>query len=70
MIGSRLGKAGSMGSEKTVVISGAGTGIGRAAARKLAADGFHLVAAGRRRAPLEDLASELGSWALAVAPPT
>jgi 3-oxoacyl-[acyl-carrier protein] reductase len=60
MIGSWLGKAGSMGSEKTVVISGAGTGIGRATARKLAADGFHVVAAGRRRAPLEELASELG----------
>ena len=49
-----------METENTVVIGGAGTGIGRATARKLAADGFHVVAVGRRRAPLDSLASEIG----------
>ena len=49
-----------METENTVVIGGAGTGIGRATSRKLAADGFHVVAVGRRRAPLDSLASEIG----------
>jgi 3-oxoacyl-[acyl-carrier protein] reductase len=55
-----------MGSDNTVVIGGAGTGIGRAVARRLAADGFDVVAVGRRRAPLESLASELGPQVHAV----
>ncbi len=59
MIGSRLGKAGSM-DLRTQLSSAARDGLGRATARKLTADGFHVVAVGRRRAPLEDLASELG----------
>ena len=42
-----------------VVVSGAGTGIGRAVARRLAGDGFHVLAVGRRREPLERLAKEL-----------
>src|SRR5215467_12797425 len=54
------GRADCMSSDNTIVIGGAGTGIGRAVARRLAADGFDVVAVGRRRAPLEDLASELG----------
>lgn len=42
-----------------VVVSGAGTGIGRAVARRLAADGFHVLAVGRRTEPLDRLAKEL-----------
>jgi 3-oxoacyl-[acyl-carrier protein] reductase len=42
-----------------VVVSGAGTGIGRAVARRLAADGFHVPAVGRRTEPLDRLAKEL-----------
>ena len=42
-----------------VVVSGAGTGIGRAVARRLAGDGFHVLAVGRRREPFERLAKEL-----------
>ena len=42
-----------------VVVSGAGTGIGRAVARRLAGDGFHVLAVGRRPEPLDLLAKEL-----------
>ena len=42
-----------------VVVSGAGTGIGRAVARGLAGDGFHVLAVGRRPEPLDRLAKEL-----------
>lgn len=50
-----------MSAGKTVVVSGAGTGIGRAVTTRLVADGFHVTAVGRRREPLEELAAELGS---------
>ena len=48
-----------MNSPDMIVVSGAGTGIGRAAARRLVADGFHVLAVGRRADPLERLAKEL-----------
>src|SRR5262249_30160508 len=48
-----------MSSPGIVVVSGAGTGIGRAVSRRLVADGFHVVAAWRRAEPLERLAKEL-----------
>ena len=48
-----------MNSPDIVVVSGAGTGIGRAVARRLVADGFYVLAAGRRPGPLELLAKEL-----------
>lgn len=41
-----------------VLITGAGSGIGRACALYLAEEGFHIIAAGRRREPLEKLAAE------------
>ena len=41
---------------KVAVITGAGTGLGRAAAEALAADGWALGLIGRRRAPLEAVA--------------
>ena len=40
------------------MITGAGTGIGRACALYLADEGFHIIAAGRRLEPLEKLAAE------------
>jgi 3-oxoacyl-[acyl-carrier protein] reductase len=48
-----------MSAGSTVVVSGAGTGIGRAVACRLAAEGFHVTAVGRRREPLDQLAREL-----------
>ena len=41
---------------KVAVVTGAGSGIGRAAAVQLAADGFDVVLAGRRPEPLEETA--------------
>ncbi len=54
---------------KTAVITGAGTGIGRAVALELARQGFVAVLAGRRSEPLQNVAREIvasGGQALAV----
>ena len=51
---------------RVAVITGAGTGVGRAAAIALAADGFAIVLAGRRPEPLEEVAAELGDGHLVV----
>ena len=55
---------------KTVLITGAGTGMGRAAALRLAAEGAQLVLVGRRPEPIRHLASEIdagGGAAIAIA---
>jgi meso-butanediol dehydrogenase / (S,S)-butanediol dehydrogenase / diacetyl reductase len=49
--------------DRVVLISGGGTGIGAAAARRFAADGASVVVIGRRPAPLEALAAETGAVA-------
>ena len=51
---------------KIAVVTGAGSGIGRAVALALAKAGFTLVLAGRKLPPLEDVAREAGSGAIAV----
>lgn len=54
---------------RTVIITGAGTGMGRAAALRLANEGAQLALLGRRSEPLEQLASEIiaaGGQALAL----
>ncbi|MCK9509656.1 MAG: SDR family oxidoreductase [Pigmentiphaga sp.] len=45
---------------RTALVTGAGTGIGRAAARSLLTGGWQVVLAGRRREPLEAVAREHG----------
>lgn len=45
---------------KTVLITGAGTGIGAAVARRMSDDGANIVLVGRRKEPLEAVAAELG----------
>lgn len=49
------------------LITGGGTGIGAAIARALAVEGAALTLVGRRRAPLEAVAAELGGVAVALA---
>lgn len=56
-----------MSLNETVAVSGAGSGIGRAVARRLAACGFHVTAAGRRKEPLDRLADEMGGSVEAIA---
>ena len=51
---------------KVALVTGAGTGIGRASAIALSKDGFALVLAGRRREPLEDTAKLLAGDSLVV----
>src|SRR3954451_8207130 len=46
------------------VVTGAGSGIGRAAARALIADGWKVVAAGRREDPLRETLSEADGLAV------
>ena len=46
---------------KVAVVTGGGTGVGRAAALALAGEGFAVVLSGRRSEPLKEVASEIGS---------
>jgi NADP-dependent 3-hydroxy acid dehydrogenase YdfG len=50
----------------TALVTGGGTGIGAAVAKRLASDGFDVVVAGRRREPLERTVAELGPRARAL----
>jgi NAD(P)-dependent dehydrogenase (short-subunit alcohol dehydrogenase family) len=52
---------------RVALVTGGGTGIGRATALALAADGLDIVVCGRRREPLDEVVAEIGDRALAVA---
>src|SRR5262244_3438148 len=51
---------------KVAVVTGAGSGIGRAVALGLGNAGYTLALAGRKLPPLEDVARQIGSGAIAV----
>ncbi|TAL65446.1 MAG: SDR family oxidoreductase [Burkholderiaceae bacterium] len=53
--------------DKVAIVTGAGTGIGKAAALSLLQDGYRVALAGRRIAPLEQLIAESGAGARALA---
>nr|WP_315425928.1 SDR family oxidoreductase [uncultured Albidiferax sp.] len=55
---------------KTAIVTGAGTGIGRAVAMALLADGYRVALAGRRAEPLQAVAAESGAGERALAVPT
>ena len=55
---------------RVAIVTGAGTGIGRAAALALLADGWTVALAGRRPEPLAAVADESGAGARAFAVPT
>jgi len=57
-------------SSRIAIVTGAGSGIGRAAALALLGDGWSVVLAGRRLEPLEQVADESGAAARAFAVPT
>src|SRR5215212_9751247 len=58
-----------MAVQKVALVTGAGTGIGKAAALALAKDGYAVVLAGRRADKLEETAKEAGN-AKTLAVPT
>lgn len=55
---------------KIAIVTGGGTGIGKAAALALLRDGWRVAVAGRRREPLDQVAAEAGAADRALAIPT
>jgi len=56
--------------KKVAVVTGAGTGIGKAAALALLKDGYNVALAGRRREPLQAVADASGAGARVLVLPT
>ncbi len=53
-------------SGRVAVVTGAGSGIGRAVAVALGANGYRVVLSGRRRAPLDSVAQEIGGETVVI----
>ena len=51
---------------RVALVTGGGTGIGAAIARRLANDGYRVAVTGRRREPVEEVAGALGGIAIAA----
>lgn len=49
---------------RAALVTGGGTGIGAAIARRLAADGYDVCITGRRPGPLEEVAADIGALAV------
>jgi meso-butanediol dehydrogenase / (S,S)-butanediol dehydrogenase / diacetyl reductase len=49
---------------KVALVTGGGTGIGAAIARRLAADGYDVAVTGRRSGPIEEVAADTGGLAV------
>jgi len=49
---------------RVALVTGGGTGIGAAVARRLAADGYAVAVTGRRAAPIDEVAREIGGLAV------
>jgi len=57
--------------DKIAIVTGAGSGVGKASSIALAAEGWTLVLAGRRPEPLNEVASEIEALGgKAIAAPT
>ena len=50
--------------DRVAVVTGGGSGIGAAIARRFASEGARVVVTGRRREPIEDIATEVGGLAV------
>jgi NAD(P)-dependent dehydrogenase (short-subunit alcohol dehydrogenase family) len=55
---------------KTAIVTGAGSGVGKAAALALLAEGYNVVLAGRRIEPLQEVMTESGAGSRVIAVPT
>lgn len=55
-----------MTTAKTAIVTGASAGIGEATARALAADGWHVIVAARRKERVEQIAQEIGGTAVTL----
>ncbi len=56
--------------KRVAIVTGAGTGVGKAAALALLKDGYHVALAGRRPEPLQAVAQASGAGARALVLPT
>ena len=59
-----------MSQQKIAIVTGAGTGVGKAAVIALAGAGWKVVLAGRRQQPLDELAHSLGQAGSSLVVPT